>query len=64
MSFTASLEKEIFFGTIKTCFERPDLKDWQGCTWLIDDQSELLREKMYTHFFRLENCIRAFANKF
>ena len=38
-------------------------KDWQGCTWLIDDQSEYLCAELYPHFFRLENRIRAFVNE-
>ena len=38
-------------------------KDWQGCTWLIDDQSEFLCAELYPHFFRLENRIRAFVNE-
>lgn len=38
-------------------------KDWQGCTWLVDDQSEFLCAELYPHFFRLENRIRAFVNE-
>lgn len=38
-------------------------KDWQDCTWLIDDQSEFLCAELYPHFFRLENRIRAFVNE-
>lgn len=38
-------------------------KNWQGCTWLIDDQSEFLCAELYPHFFRLENRIRAFVNE-
>lgn len=38
-------------------------KYWQGCTWLIDDQSEYLCAELYPHFFRLENRIRAFVNE-
>lgn len=38
-------------------------KDWQGCTWLLDDQSEYLCAELYPHFFRLENRIRAFVNE-
>ena len=38
-------------------------RDWQGCTWLIDDQSEYLCAELYPHFFRLENRIRAFVNE-
>lgn len=38
-------------------------KDWQGCTWLLDDQSEMLGADLYHRFFRIENQFRAFANK-
>lgn len=38
-------------------------KDWQGCTWLLDDQSEMLGADLYHRFFRIENQLRAFANK-
>lgn len=38
-------------------------RDWQSCTWLIDDQSEYLCAELYPHFFRLENRIRAFVNE-
>lgn len=38
-------------------------KDWQGCTWLIDDQSEMLGADLYHRFFRIENQFRAYANK-
>ena len=38
-------------------------KDWQGCTWLLDDQSEMLGADLYHRFFRIENQFRAFSNK-
>lgn len=38
-------------------------KDWQGCTWLIDDQSEMLGADLYHCFFKIENQFRAYANK-
>ena len=38
-------------------------KDWQACTWLIDDQSEMLDADLYHRFFQIENQFRAFANK-
>ena len=37
--------------------------DWQGCTWLIDDQSEMLATDLYPRFFKIENQFRAYANK-
>lgn len=38
-------------------------KDWKVCTWLLDDQSEMLCADLYHRFFRIENQVRAFANK-
>ena len=38
-------------------------KDWQGCTLLLDDQSEMLGADLYHRFFRIENQFRAFSNK-
>ena len=38
-------------------------KDWTLCTWLVDDQSEMLCANLYHRFFRIENQVRAFANK-
>lgn len=38
-------------------------KDWQSCTWLVDDQSEMLGADLYHRFFRIENQFRAYANK-
>lgn len=38
-------------------------KDWQDCTWLLDEQSEMLDAELYHRFFRIENQLRAFLNK-
>lgn len=38
-------------------------RDWQACTWLIDDQSEILCANLYPRFFRTENRLRAFVNE-
>lgn len=38
-------------------------KDWKLCTWLMDDQSEMLCAELYHRIFRIENQVRAFANK-
>ena len=37
--------------------------DWNLCTWLVDDQSEMLCADLYHRFFRIENQVRAFTNK-
>ena len=44
---------------VKDCMRR----DWAGCSWIMDDQSEQLCSELYPKIFRLENRIRAFANK-
>lgn len=44
---------------VKNCMRR----DWAGCSWIMDDQSEQLCSELYPKIFRLENRIRAFANK-
>lgn len=38
-------------------------KDWKVCTWLMDDQSEMLCANLYHKIFRIENQLRTFANK-
>lgn len=39
------------------------IKNWKVCTWLTDDQSEMLCSDLYPRFFKIENKVRAFANK-
>lgn len=38
-------------------------KDWKLCTWLVDDQSEMLCVELYHQVFKIENQMRAFVNK-
>lgn len=49
--------------TLKTVLKDCLTKDWKLCTWLIDEQSEMLCSELYHRIFRIENQIRAFANK-
>lgn len=49
--------------TLKIDLKNRIIKDWQACTWLIDDQSEMLCADLYPRFFRIENQFRAYANK-
>lgn len=44
---------------IKNCIKA----DWNQCTWLVDDQSELLNADLYPRIFRIENQIRAFCSR-
>lgn len=39
------------------------IKDWDSCSWLVDEQSEQLCSELYPMFFRLENEIRAFVGR-
>lgn len=39
------------------------IKDWESCSWLIDEQSEQLCSELYPEFFRLENEIRSFVGR-
>lgn len=39
------------------------IKDWKLCTWLIDEQSEMLCSNLYPRFFKIENQVRTFTNK-
>lgn len=39
------------------------IKEHETCIWLADDQSEMLCGDLYRRFFRIENQVRAFANK-
>ena len=38
-------------------------KDWAVCSWITDEQSEQLCSHLYPLIFKVENEIRAFANK-
>lgn len=49
--------------TLKIVLKDRLTKDWRLCTWLIDEQSEMLCSELYHRIFRIENQIRAFANK-
>ncbi len=39
------------------------LKDWEVCTWIMDEQSEYLGMQLYPLIFKAENKMRAFINK-
>ena len=38
-------------------------KDWQGCTWLLDDQSEMLGADLYHRFLELKISFVLFQTK-
>lgn len=37
--------------------------DWHSCTWIMDDQSEILCSQLYPSIFKTENLLRAFVAK-
>jgi len=39
------------------------INDWRECTWLLDEQSELLCREAYQKAYHVENNLRAFASK-
>lgn len=49
--------------TLKLALKDRLIKDWENCTCLIDEQSELLCADLYHRIFKIENQFRAFANK-
>lgn len=49
--------------TLKIEIKNRLIKDWDSCTWLIDEQSEQLCSDLYPNFFRLENEFRAFVGR-
>lgn len=48
---------------LKIALKNRLIKDWELCTWLIDEQSEMLCSDLYRRVFKIENQVRAFANK-
>lgn len=49
--------------TIKISMKNRLLNDWTSCTWIYDEQSELLCSTLYPQIFRIENRVREFANR-
>jgi len=52
-----------FLEYFKIYFKQLLLKDWEMCTWVVDEQSEYLGMQLYPLIFKTENKIRAFVNK-
>lgn len=48
---------------LKIALKNRLIKDWELCTWLIDEQSEILCSDLYHRVFKIENQVRAFSNK-
>ena len=54
---------DIFLEQLKIAIKNAFKKDWAVCSWITDEQSEQLCSHLYPGIFKVENKIRAFANK-
>lgn len=54
---------DIFLEKFKILSKEILLRDWEMCTWIIDEQSEYLGMELYPLIFKTENKMRAFINK-
>ena len=54
---------DIFLEQLKIAIKNAFKKDWSVCSWITDEQSEQLCSHLYPGIFKVENKIRAFANK-
>ncbi|MDO4553661.1 MAG: zinc ribbon domain-containing protein [Lachnospiraceae bacterium] len=63
VSLADSNEYDIFLEKFKVYLKELLLKEWEICTWIIDEQSEWLGMQLYPLIFKAENKMRAFVNK-
>lgn len=63
VSLTDNDEYDIFLEKCKVYLKEILLKEWEICTWIIDEQSEYLGMQLYPLIFKAENKMRAFVNK-
>lgn len=54
---------DIFLEQLKIVVKDIFKNDWAVCSWITDEQSEQLCSHLYLDIFKVENEIRAFANK-
>ena len=54
---------DMFLEQLKIAIKNAFKKDWAVCSWITDEQSEQLCSHLYPGIFKVENKIRAFANK-
>lgn len=62
-TFSDGEEYDIFLEQLKIAVKDALKKDWAVCSWITDEQSEQLCSHLYPRIFKVENEIRAFANK-
>ena len=62
-TFPDGEEYDIFLEQLKIAVKDALKKDWAVCSWITDEQSEQLCSHLYPNIFKVENEIRAFANK-
>lgn len=54
---------DTFLEQLKIAIKNIFKNDWEVCNWITDEQSEQLCSHLYPAIFKVENKIRAFANK-
>lgn len=54
---------DIFLEQLKIVVKDIFKNDWAVCSWITDEKSEQLCSHLYLDIFKVENEIRAFANK-
>ena len=59
----SEVEYDSFLEKLKIYLKDSLLKEWQLCTWEVDEQSEYLGMCLYSRIFKIENNIRAFINR-
>lgn len=57
------LDYDIYLEQLKIEIKNMMNDDWNSCTWIIDDQSEILCSQLYPSIFKAENLLRAFVAK-
>ena len=62
-AFDDGIEYDIFLEQLKISIKNVLKRDWAVCSWITDEQSEKLCSHLYPNIFKVENQIRAFANK-
>ena len=62
-SDNGSLEYDHKLEELKLALKNRLLKDWDSCSWIIDEQSAELCKEAYLKAFTVENNLRGFAGK-
>jgi len=63
LSFAPRDNYDVFLENFKIYLKKLLLKDWDMCTWVVDEQFEHLGMQLYPLIFKTENKIRGFVNR-